>query len=127
MLPSAAATALLLLLSLGPASGRQLQQAAPAAESSGAAVPAAPLPTRVGVWASFFPLLYQDPANSNNYVGEQSEGRGWPSKGPKGLGGRPAPPQSPCAAADRTKSQPPMPATFPDRLTVFIILYNLRV
>lgn len=86
MLPSAAAAALLLLLSLGPASGRQLQQAAPAAESSGAAVPAAPLPTRVGVWASFFPLLYQDPPGSTNYVGEPVGEQGLAVQGAQGAG-----------------------------------------
>ncbi len=83
MLPSAAAAALLLLLSLGPASGRQLQQAGPPAQ---AGAPTAPLPTRVGVWASFFPLLYQDPPGSTNYVGEPVGEQGLAVQGAQGAG-----------------------------------------
>lgn len=78
MLPRAATALLLLLaLALGPASGRQLHQAAPGAEASRPALTTTqtpPSPTRVGVWAAFFPLLYQEPPGSSNYVGEHGPG-----------------------------------------------------
>lgn len=80
MLPRAAAALLLLLaLALGPASGRQLHQAAPGAEASRPVLTTTqtpPSPTRVGVWAAFFPLLFQEPPGSNNYVGEHGPVQG---------------------------------------------------
>ena len=91
----AVALLLVLALALATAQGRQLLQAAPAAErmmpTTVAGVPQAPQPTRVGVWAAFFPLLFHDPAG--NFVGASlgEIGPPQPVQGPPGSAAAAAP------------------------------------